>query len=528
MLTELRRQDRKIAGFFVTYEGLLEQEAQPLAPDPETLGEFADQVKAARSELRALGPGDTPLHRLLLEHLDETLDVLEHRLASEQALPHRYLSAIMRKLNTMVSVANRPAAQRADRIRRFLDHSLGMLDGIQALGTLAAGEARDYLLQTAAELPGFADKLRAALPQGLAGATAEALNQIDDGLQRLLEKTAAVAAAVRQAPVPRPGQGVVGPDYTAILRGIYRIDLDELLAWHRDEVEACRQRLHRVAAEVSPGRDPLRILEEDLGPYDSPDELLPIMEEFVALARERALEHITLPPGEHCEVWPVPEYLKDSYPWGGYFAGGSALEGSLKGAVFLNLYNYRTVTRGWMYLNAIHECYPGHHAHFVKTSAGNMPLTFKVGGMVSQAAALSEAVCIRTETLMQDIFGEPAFRVFVAYRRLHTAVRIWVDLLLHHFRQGPEQAAELYVRYLGFAPHVARGQVYAQQLFPGYFTNYYYGFKKVAQLERELGWDSRAFSEQIFSSGKISLATLRGIVELSPEDRRTLLQQFHR
>ena len=192
------------------------------------------------------------------------------------------------------------------------------------------------------------------------------------------------------------------------------------------------------------------------------------MQRFVAIARERSLAYITLPEGETCAVCRVPDYLKDSYPRGGYFSLGSPLGGRPRGAVFLNADNYRAVTGGWVQLNAIHECYPGHHAQFAKTAAGGRPLSFKVGTVASRAAPPSEGSAVRTETLMQDVFDEPAFPLFVAYRRLHTAVRIWVDSSsTTSARRTPSTRRSPYVEQMRFPPHVARGQVYAQQPFPG-------------------------------------------------------------
>ena len=166
-------------------------------------------------------------------------------------------------------------------------------------------------------------------------------------------------------------------------------------------------------------------------------------------------------------MWRVPDYLKDSYPRGGYFSLGSPLGGRPRGAVFLNADNYRAVTGGWVQLNAIHECYPGHHAQFAKTAAGGMPLSFKVGTVASRAAPPSEGIAVRKETLMQDVFDEPAFPLFVAYRRLHTAVRIWVDLILHHFcpPHAVDEAVALYVEQMRF-PRTWRAGRCTRRSFP--------------------------------------------------------------
>ncbi len=252
------------------------------------------------------------------------------------------------------------------------------------------------------------------------------------------------------------------------------------------------------------------------------------MREFVSLARAQASRLVTLPEGETCEVWPVPEHLRDAYPWGGYFSGGNLLKGNLRGAVFLNVHNHRTLTRGWIKLNAIHECYPGHHAHFVKTAAADMPGSFKIAPMMSPAAPFGEALCMRSETLLQDIFDDGRFPLFTRYRRLHTAVRVWVDLLLHHQGASPQRAADVYREQLGFSATVARGQVYAQRLTPGYFTVYHYGHLRLEAIERASSASTRDFSERLFSSGKVSLRTFERLEALSESERNEILHGFDR
>jgi uncharacterized protein (DUF885 family) len=312
-------------------------------------------------------------------------------------------------------------------------------------------------------------------------------------------------------------------EYSDVLRHIYGVEINELLKWYKEEVERCETALIQKAKEIDANRTPLQILEEDLPAADSPEAMFELLRRSVSLAREKCQEYVTLPPGEDCGVKPVAEHIKDYYPWGGYSYHGNLLRGDLTGHVFLNQYNYRTISRGWIYLNAVHECYPGHHTQAVKTAAANMPNAFKM----ASAVPLSEGICMRSETLMQDIFGDPVYPLFVLYRRLHTSVRIWADLVLHHFKEGEERAKELYVRYLGLADHVAAGQVKSQIVTPGYFTTYYYGLKYLDALQEECGWNNRDFTELIFSCGKLYLHNVRRLVFMPEEDRILLCQQFY-
>ncbi|WP_274649257.1 DUF885 family protein [Paenibacillus humicola] len=524
----MQKLDQRVTDLFVRYDGHLDFENKPFIPELDHFGELAEEIAAAQHELRLEEKtGLPPETAVVLDHLAESAGVLKARLQTDQSFPNRFISNIARRINNLISLKGRGPAERLSALREFLGRTPAVFEGVRKLGDRIPGGRREILLRTLGDLPGFSDKMLPGLVKAFPSASEEELGAVRLAFKELSGRAMDLAAEIRQAPLPEPAACINGLDYENTLGQVYGISLTELLTWYREEVEQCRQRFYEVAGELDSGRDAFRILDEDLGPYDSPEKVLPAMEGFVAAARAKAREYMSLPEGEDCAVWPVPEYLRDSYPWGGYFSGGNLLTGSLRGAVFLNVHNYRTLSLGWILLNAVHECYPGHHAHFVKTAAGDMPRSFKVASLTSQAAALNEGLCIRSETLMQDIFGRPAFRLFVAFRRLHAAVRIWADLLVHHFGEGPDAAVDLYVKYMQFTPQVARGQVYSQELTPGYFTTYYYGFKRLERLQRELGWDDAAFTGQAFSCGKVSLNILERLLRMTSAQRFKIVNGFY-
>jgi uncharacterized protein (DUF885 family) len=272
-------------------------------------------------------------------------------------------------------------------IAAIVDRIPAVLDAVVGLARRIPEGNREMAIRTLGEFVAFATQLDAGgLKIALPSAPSAQLDALAASLTALIGKAREAASGIRSALGVAAAGPVDGLSYAETLRRVYGIEPAELLEWHREEVARCETSLHAVAASLDPSRDPYQILETDLGPYDSPDAMFDAMVRFVALARERACDYITLPDREMCNVWRVPEYLRGSYPWGGYFSFGSALAGQPRGAVFLNVYNYRTITRGWVVLNAIHECYPGHHAQFAKTAVGDMPLSFKVGTLTSRAA----------------------------------------------------------------------------------------------------------------------------------------------
>ena len=73
---------------------------------------------------------------------------------------------------------------------------------------------------------------------------------------------------------------------------------------------------------------------------------------------------------------------------------------------------------------------------------------------------------------------------------------------------------------------MARGQVYAPQLSPGYFTTYRYGVTAFERMQAACGSDDRRFTELIFSCGKVSLGILERLLGQPEPARQALLRDF--
>jgi hypothetical protein len=526
---EPRSLERRVVDIVCRYDAQAAYEDRPFVPTSDALSALADEVAALRSRPSVRRPEPTDrIGQVLREHHRETLTALAGRLALDRASPHRFVSGLLRSITALMSLDTRDASARMQLLTEVLAQRPTRPRGGHAARPSDHARAAGVPGRRPPPLRGVDAPARRIRARQFAGAEPAALERLSERLRSAAESARRNHDGLAAAPDAPEDALDAGPAYDVLLDEVYGIDIRELLAWHREEVDARRRELDQLARTIDPSRSALRILEEDLAPYEDPAEILPRMREFVSLARAHASRHVTLPEGEACEVWPVPEHLRDAYPWGGYFSGGNLLRGNLRGAVFLNIHNHRTLTRGWIKLNAIHECYPGHHAHFVKTAAGNMPGSFKIAPMMSPAAAVRRSPLHAQRALMQDIFDDGRFPLFVRYRRLHTAVRVWVDLLLHHEGASPQRAADVYREQLGFSEPVARGQVYAQRLTPGYFTVYHYGLLRLEAIERASPASTRDFSERLFSSGKVSLGTFERLEALSDSERNELLRGFDR
>ena len=524
-----RSLERRVVDIMCRYDAQAEYEDRPFVPTAEALNALEGEIAALQEQIGGPLSGATDrIGQVLREHHRETLTSLAGRLALERASPHRFVRGLLRSITARMSLDERDASARLHLLTEVLAHAPHVLAAATQLGREATRAQRELLADALRNFEASTLQLSSSVASQFVGAEPAALERLSERLRSAAQSAHRNHERFTAAPDASEDRPEAGPAYDVLLDEVYGIDVRELLAWHREEVDARRRDFDQLARTIDPSRSALRILEEDLAPYENPAEILPRLREFVSLARAHASRHVDLPEGEACEVWPVPEYLRDAHPWGGYFSGGNLLRGGLRGAVFLNIHNHRTLTRGWIKLNAIHECYPGHHAHFVKTAAGNMPGSFKIAPMMSPASPFCEALCMRSETLLQDIFDDGRFPLFVLYRRLHTAVRVWVDLLIHHERASPERAADVYREQMGFSEPVARGQVYAQRLTPGYFTVYHYGRLRLEEIERGSPASTSDFSERLFSSGKVSLRTFERLEALSDSERNEILHGFDR
>ena len=140
---------------------------------------------------------------------------------------------------------------------------------------------------------------------------------------------------------------------------------------------------------------------------------------------------------------------------------------------------------------------------------------------------LKEGTAHRSEREFAFIFEEdPLYPLFVAYRRHHTATRIKADLWLRYFGRPIGDAVQLYVDELGVDPVSARGQVRSQESMHAFYTSYYYGVKKLEQLEKQSGLSSIEFTRRLFDVGDLSLGCFKQYLELNQEERSRYLTDY--
>jgi len=500
--------------------------------------EYEEKVlRELEQEISAL-PAPDPVFKILKSHFTDFIEGQQSNLDGLYDYPSTFISSLTNFLTFLGGKDSRSAEERS----KILVKRATFLDPLwSALLEIFHHTSRAQLVEavSACSLLGRVVAIeKSKASQQYEGLSEKNLQTVERTLELFAEKAEAWANELGRLIEQKPAKNddsnlvTVGPDrYRVILDKELGVSLDELLSWYEDEVEKTRAEFVETAANLNlPGHkvtgplDAVEIMNKYAGPADSPEEMFDRLRNYLARAKKACRDWVRLPE-EDCIVVPVYEQCRETYPWGGY-GGGCPRRRPLIGEVFLNDTNYKAITDGWIKINAVHECYPGHHVQWVRTTLDPLPETVKMG---AKRVPMEEGMCHRSERLMEYIYDDdPFYPLAVTYRRHHTSVRIKADLYMQYFGRPLEDAIQLYMDELGFDHQTARGQAISQlpQNRIGYFTCYYYGMKKLEDLEQKYGYDKKTFTEYLFSVPFISLANFEAFLNLTDEDKERLLTQF--
>jgi hypothetical protein len=304
--------------------------------------------------------------------------------------------------------------------------------------------------------------------------------------------------------------------YGELLARRYGVPLPWVLSWYKDELENAKKKVKELAAELDHTKTPIEVLNERIHyPYDSPEEMFAAMGNFLKIAKEEARSYLDFPEGESCRVIRLKEMEKDVYPMG-HSGGPDPIRGGLTHTVALNQYNFRAFTKGWLMMMAIHEAYYGHNIQWIRISAADLPRTFKIEG--GKEVPLVEGLAHRGEELLQHIYGDEAFPLFVAWRRLQTALRVYIDVGLFHLgTMEPKDAEMLYEQVMNFDEPTSKGLVEAHLESRGYFVCYLAGYKMIKEMREKTDMNEKEFSNRLFSAGLVSMNCIRMLLGIKGE-----------
>ena len=449
----------------------------------------------------------SPVDQVVKEHLLEVLQWLDLTLVDDALYPVRFMAGLNGLIASYVYLFPE-LVKDEDKVRRLLAKFAPLEAFLDAVYVLCQRVDDDRLQQCLRRAQALVVQLREGVKE--VGQWREG-SALATRWQKAGEVTEAFVGRLEELKSRSRECSPLLP-YEKLVTDKFAFDLNWVLSWYEEDLAEAKDRLAREGARLDPDASPFTILETKLGPYGSPEDMFGAARAATDHARRHALRYVTLPEGEYCEISGLMPAQADQLPWGAYGNADMAPE-ALRGKYFLNQFNYEAVTRGWVLMMAVHEVYPGHHTHYVKTYSQELPWSFLISAF-GHTQGLVEGLAHRSEELLIDIFDEKAYPLFVYYRQLHTTLRIKTQIDLSVYGRSPEKVALAYVEGMGLSPESARMQVYSQQMNPGRTFSYYYGMKVLNERFPRYGLSVAEYTNRIFSCGFTSLDTVDRLLQL--------------
>ena len=460
-------------------------------------------------------------------------------LNAEQDIDRRLLigiySADAHTANTLRRWENDPALYLpSGRLAALLD-SAG--DGAESLSDL------ETLLQ---ELPGRLAHGKSNLKRPPKRFTEAAVFQaenslavLDEAIGELDEDRAAVAAKARQALaaylaflndelLPRSdGSWALGREaYDFILQKRWHMDSDADRIHQRGlrAVEETGVLIRETAARIQPRKHWTEVYESLQDSHPAAADLKQAYQSEMDRAQAFVKEHsiLTLPDGERVVTLDTPPAMRRSSPFG-TFEMVDPFDDGLEGRLMLTpVEDWMTPEQknqrlrahhdAWIEVIAVHEAYPGHHAHGIKMKDNPNLLR-----RVVHESIFTEGWGLFTEELMyeQGFLAGDAVRLTQLRNRLWRAARVVLDSGLHTGRMSFEEAVQFLVDKVRFDPYAAELEVGMYIREPTYVLGYLIGMQEIEALRAEYVKrhgepdPPREFYDRLLSVGSIPPALAR-------------------
>lgn len=535
----LRLLDKELSLFSDKIRSMRQHETVLFVPNVENFELSRRELDVLKNKVNSITANDK-VTELIQSHFRDFLDGQSLFLNNLYERPAEHVNLFLDTFRNIARYDSRPDTEKCkiliERFRQAGRIWNGMLPWLNNVSEMYLKELIDYCNLFIRVMMEESKRIQAYFP----GLNERQQHEVIDIIQKLsgkmgdwIEQAGLIALSKESSRQLKGGESDIlkfDEPYYRLLLNNYGIGLDELLSWHEDEVENTRNEIFEIAGKLKITdpmsknmRDVNNILFKYAGPSDSPKEMYEKAAKYMNRARLVCHEYLTMPDDETCIIGDTPEQYKFSWPWGGY-GDGCPKRRPLTGEYFLNSSNYKAVTDGWSKMMSLHEVYPGHHAQFVRRTLDTIPETMKIG---AKGIPLLEGTAHRSERAFEFVFEEDQFYpLFVAYRRHHTSVRIKADLWLRFYGRPIQDVVQLYVDELDFDRKSARGQVKQQEEMQGYFTNYYYGMKKLEDWEIQYGYDKKGFTEILFSLGMVSLSNVERFLKLNDTEKKSLLSDY--
>ena len=293
------------------------------------------------------------------------------------------------------------------------------------------------------------------------------------------------------------GSWAIGKEqYDYILQHRWHLDADAdtILARGRAAFEETEALAQEVAARIEPGEHWSLVYERLKDDHPPADGIKEAYQEHIDAAQAFVREHgiVTLPDGERVVTVDTPPAMRRSSPFGTFQSVdlfGDNLEGQL---VLTPIEDWMTPEQqaqrlrshhdAWIPIIAVHEAYPGHHVHSLKTRE-NPRLLRKV----VREPILSEGWGLFTEELMFEtgfLTGDDV-RLTQLRNRLWRAARVILDVSLHTGRMTFEEAVDFLAESVRFERYAAELEVGMYTERPTYVLGYLIGMQDIMDIREE-------------------------------------------
>ncbi|MEM1510130.1 MAG: DUF885 family protein [Thermofilaceae archaeon] len=496
-------------------------------PSTENLAETKLRIKKLKEKvmrIRSEVYGERVKVDIWIDHLLELLDCLEVEIDESLRHPGRFIRTLGFKVHRLLFEEKEPLGEKLNKIRELANKMPGFYKALIDI----TYKARDDRIKSAiVASEGLVRDLERILADLLKSLTVE--HGVDKHkyfllMQILSEIGFYISSYIIEAKeiISKNRDILEDIPYDIYVEKKFGLPVSWINCWYKEELKLAIKIFEELAKNIDPTKPPLETLKNTIHrPYSAPEQMFNDMKKFLDIAKTHAREYLDFPEYVECQIVGVREFEKDIYPMG-YAATPDPLEGKLECRVALNQFNYWGFSRGWLMMMAIHEAYYGHNIHAIKVALADVPSSFKV--INSLGTPLSEGLAHRGEELLKHIYGDDKFPLFVAWRRVHTALRVYIEMeLYYHKNISPEDAVRLYMDIMKFDETTARGLVEWHLENRGYNLCYLAGYRMLETLRsalREL--DEKAFSNALFTSGFVSMRTLKkvlGIKEKLPWER---------
>ena len=508
-MVELKELDDMVFDLYCRLNGVYDHEKELFIPSRRNVRKTLDEIIESRVKVQSVkGSAE---NSIWIQHLKDLLDGMEITLLEDLRHPSKHLRSLGYSIIKILEEEERKPEEKAELLISKLSNVGLFFANVKRLCLTATDSRVERAITCAKNMQADFDYFIKIVESWIHDEKEDRARKL---YERLIEGFKKLKVYARQfATNARDTKGqkrkiLEDIPYGELLSKRYGVPLAWILTWYEDELERAENRLEELAAKLDPAKRPIEVLKERIHtPYGSPEEMFAAMEKFLKIAREKAKFYLDFPEAESCRVIGLKEMEKDVYPMG-HSGGPDSIKGGLTHTVALNQYNFTAFTKGWLMMMAIHETYYGHNIHWMKIAMADLPKTSKIEG--GKEVPLVEGLAHRGEELLQHIYNDEAFPSFVAWRRLHTALRVYIDIGLFHLKTlEPKNAVRLYMETMNFDEQTSKGLVEAHLESRGYFVCYFAGYKMIEEMRKKVDMDEKEFSNKLFSAGFVSMKCIK-------------------